>query len=173
MAKPPDKLKADLESQAAAVQLLSAHYRDLIEDDESFRADLIDGETDFYEAVDAILEEIGELESFAAAVDERKKALDSRKTRLKNRSQSLRAALISALEVAGETTVKRPEATLTVKDTPASVEIVTEADIPSEYWIERDPKLDKSALLEALNGGAQIPGATLAEPKKAISIRRL
>jgi hypothetical protein len=69
--------------------------------------------------------------------------------------------------------IKNGSSTVTLADTAPDYEITNEADIPAEYWIPGDPKLDKKKLREAiLEDGLVVPGTRRTNGGQLIKIRR-
>ena len=54
-----------------------------------------------------------------------------------------------------------PQATISLRAVPPKAEITDEALVPSKFWKAQDPKLDKKAVLDALKGKEDVPGASL------------
>jgi hypothetical protein len=161
----------DLTRQAQAVQQLLAAYRDIIADDEDFAADVIEGQTDFVEIVNAMVAQEGQDAAHVAAIQDYISDLSRRAQRINARIERRRLALLAAFETAGIKTLRCPLATVGVRATPAKVVPTNEALIPDEFWRQPDPVLDKKALLAALRADRDIPGATLSNGGVTISIR--
>jgi hypothetical protein len=161
----------DLTRQAQAVQQLLAAYRDIIAGDEDFAADVIEGQTDFVEIVNALVAAEGEdaamVEGIQAFIDR----LSKRALRINARIEKRRLALLLAFQTAEIKTLCCPLATVGVRSTPAKVVPTNEALIPDEFWRQPDPVLDKKALLAALRADRKIPGAELSNGGVTISIR--
>jgi Siphovirus Gp157 len=63
-----------------------------------------------------------------------------------------------------------PEATLSIRRTPAHVVIYDPAELPDDYWrVHREP--NKQKIKEALVAAAVVPGATLSNSADTLSIR--
>lgn len=146
-ARPLDPLK---EAEAAAA-LMQALGLTLGEDDDGLAADTVEGETSFFEALDAALERLVELNGLLEGLQGAAKRLDDRKARIANTIANLRASLEQALVVAGvETALPRPVGTVGLRKGTASLVVVEEAEIPATFWKAGDPKLDRKALGDAL-----------------------
>jgi hypothetical protein len=161
----------DLTRQAQAVQQLLAAYKDIIADDEDFASDVIEGQTDFVEIVNAMVAADGEDAAMIDAIDVFRGKLAERAQRIAIRAQRRRMALLAAMETAGVKTLRCPLATVGLRATPPSVFTTNEALIPDEFWKPRDPVLDRKALAAALKSGVRIPGAELSNGGVTISIR--
>jgi hypothetical protein len=162
----------DLKRQAQAVQQLLAAYRDIIEDDEGFAADVIEGQTDFVEIVNRMAAQDAEDEAHIAAIAAYVGDLEARKNRIKARAERRREALTKAFQTAGiKGALRCAVATVGLRDTPPKVIPTNEKLIPDEFWKKPPPKLDKKALLAALKAKRKIPGAELSNGGVTISIR--
>ncbi len=162
-----------LHNEAIAVANLIANYADIIGDDEDAKNDLIAGETSFNEAINAAAARVLTIDSMVEGLKEHKRKTDARLKRLQDQAEMIRAAIGSAVEqveIVGK--IETPVATISQTKVPPKAIIVDEAAIPSDYWIRQDPKLDRKLLLKDLKKeGAKIPGATLSNGGKTISIR--
>lgn len=158
-----------LEGEAARVLLLN--LRDILADDAEATADAVEGETNLMEAIDAALGRIAELETHAKAIKDHVEALRARSVRFEHQSDLIRAALVSAVSMAGLRKIERPTATISLRAIAPSLRITQEADIPSDYWVSQAPKLDKRAVVDALKTGIVVPGAELSNGGETISIR--
>ena len=54
---------------------------------------------------------------------------------------------------------------------PAPI-VSDEASIPTEFWKAQDPKLDLTAIREAVSNGKTIPGVTMTNGTTSLQIRR-
>ena len=162
--------------EAQAVTSLRESLAKVLGDDEddALLRDSIEGETGFYEAVDAILERMAETrglkEGAAAAVDRMK----LRAKRFDDRLESLRGLLEQSMQVAGLPKLERPAATLSISKRAIQVEVTEESELPSAYFVVGPPKLDKKLLLDAmkrrqaiLDAYAELPEAERAERVQA------
>lgn len=140
-------------------------------DDPKLILDMIEGETDLAEACCAVLEETLEDEALLAGTDSMIKTLQERKSRLERSIESRRGIILMAMEKAGLQTIKGPLATLAVTVTKPKTIVSDEAVIPSKFWKPSDPKLDRSALSEALKAGEDVPGASLSNGGISLNIR--
>ncbi len=146
MNKPLDPIK---EATAAAALKEALGLTDA--DDMGLTLDTIEGETNFFEALDAALERIVTLEGLQAGLGAAIERLEARRTRMGATIKRARTALEQALNILEiEKALERPAATVGLKKNPPAVVVVEEADIPATYWKPGDPKLDRRALLAAL-----------------------
>jgi hypothetical protein len=165
-------ITSPLTREAQAVRDLLASLKDIIGDDEDFAADIIEGETNFLEIVNALVAQDGEDHASVEAIQLYIDKLSKRALNINARIERRRAALLTALQTAGITKPLRcPLATVGLRAVPPKVVPTDEKLIPDEYWRKPPPVLDKRGLLAALKGGATIPGACLSNGGVALSIR--
>jgi DNA recombination protein Rad52 len=101
-------------------------------------------------------------ECLAKAFKDRLDQMNGRLSRLEARASSQKQVAVENMEAA-ETARARLYHICTYR--PPSVNIVSEDELPINYLMPQPPKPDKRAILEALSGGAFVPGAVLSEPK--------
>lgn len=139
-------------------------------DDEVLRADMLEGATDFHEALTALVGSMRDSESMAKAITDRIKTMQERRDRVEYRVESLRKIIFQLMEAADLRKVELPEATLSFRTVPAGVVVMDEAAIPSEYF-ETKKVLSKTRLRAALDAGATIEGASLGNGGVALAVR--
>lgn len=187
MAKHTRTPEERLAAEAEAVKLLKRALANDTEDAELFR-DMVEGETSFFEMIDAIYEHIQQDDELLTGIKARKDALDARRKRIEERKGFRRAKIEMALMVYGEK-IERPEATFSLRQNPPSVVISDEEAIPAKYWKPGAPVLDKALLLADLKERQSafeaelekpeaerrapdaIPGATLNNAPQSLTIR--
>lgn len=163
-----DFTRENLKRQAVAAKgLIEA----LQSEDEQLNADMIEGETDFFEAVERALNEIQECEILQAGVADMVKRLTDRASRAKSRADRLRGLIDQAFQMAELKSHVFPCATITTKRIPPKLIVTDEASIPAEFFIPQPPKLDKKALTEAAKI-RPVPGAQISNGGTTIQIRR-
>jgi hypothetical protein len=164
-------LVGDITRQTTAVLALKEEFGAAMEEDEDLARDMIEGSTDFCEVITAALIQIGEDEAFAAAKKDMANQIWEGAKRLETRVEKLKGAIARAMEIAGEPKVPTTAGTASLGDKPITAIITQEADIPSEFWIEQDPKLDKAALNKAIREG-DVPGCVRSNGGKSLRITR-
>ena len=164
-----DIVASDIRRQAEAARDLVTALHGA---DEETLTDMVEGETSLNEAIQSALDEIDECEAMAAGLSTKIQAFAQRKKRFEDRVERLRSLIEQALAVASISTVKLPAATLTLKAIPPRPLIEDEAQIPSVYWRQPDPILDKTAINAAIKGGARIPGVSMTNGTVSLQIRR-
>lgn len=158
-----------MEGHAAAA--LVASLNSIIADDEDLRAGTIEGETNLFEAIEAALNRVNEIGSLMAGMKLRMDAIKRRHDRMDAQSDRLRAAIATAMEQASVKRIELAEATITLRAVPPKVIVENEADIPSAFWKEPPPVIDKKAILEALKAKQPVPGAVLSNGGTSITVR--
>lgn len=78
------------------------------------------------------------------------KRLSEKKSALENNRKKLSEVLTDEMEGTGKTKIKTPRFSIWVQNNPESLQVKDESHIPSEYFIEQAPKLDKRELLKYL-----------------------
>jgi hypothetical protein len=134
-------------------------------------ADLAEGQTNLFEAVDVLLrEDLNDrilLEGLKFTLAE----LEARRDRIELRTQHRRALLEQALMILERRTLERPAATITLAARPSALVVSDESLIPASFF-KTKPVLDRKALKEALERGATPPGAHLSNGAMTLTIRR-
>lgn len=154
-----------------AITNLIAAYPELAED-ETLRADMIEGATDAFEVLDRIVSAAQDAAAMQAGIATLIEGYRARKDAAGRREEAMRTLALRIMEAADLRKVTLPRATLSVRPTPPSVRVTDEASIPDRFWkVER--KLDKAAIKAALqdDSGLPVPGAELSNGGASISIR--
>lgn len=161
--------KLQIETEAAKTVVGS--LRDILADDDELKADTIEGETNLHEALVAALHRVAEIEAHADGINAAIKRFKQRGDRLEAQAERIRAAIALALEMAELPKIELPTATIALRKTPPKVIITSEADIPSSFFKEPPPVIDKKAILDALKANVSVPGAELSNGGMSITVR--
>lgn len=86
-------------------------------------------------------------------LSDKKKSIDNSITRLKEYAEN-------SLTVTGKDKIKSGLFTFAMQNNPPQVRILDDSMIPSKYFIEQEPKLNKNSLKETLKE-SELPGAEL------------
>lgn len=155
---------------------LLAHLRASGDDgDVELVADTIEGETGLHEAIEAALAEIDECDVIVAGLKAKEAEFATRRAAAEKRIERIRAMIEQAMLATEQTSFRLTTGTVTLTKRAAGLIITNEADIPGEFWVEQErpaPKLDKKALLRALNDKRSVPGAGLDNGSFSLSVRR-
>lgn len=164
-----DETKSDLNRQSMAARAL---VEELAGDDVELAHDLVEGETDFFEAVEKALAEIDECDIMAEGLSAHIKKLNDRLARVKRRADNVRGMIDQAFQMAEVQSHKFNTATITTKRIPPKLVISEESEIPARFFAPQPPKLDRKALADAVKDGEAIPGAAMSNGGTTIQIRR-
>lgn len=162
------------EKNAARDLLLNLRHEGAA-DDAELVADAIEGETNLMEAIGSALDEIDEWSILEAGLKAKMETDGSRLSTIQKRIQRIRAAIEQTMVAAEQPKVTLPTATLSVAKRPPGLIVANEADIPARFWVQPDPpapRLDKKALLAALNDNQVVPGAGLDNGSVSLTLRR-
>lgn len=137
--------------------------------------DTLEGETNLLECLADLGQRVVEIENETLpGIDAYVAKLTTRRRRAAKSAETLRTIILTVMERAGITEpIKSPLFTLTACLRAPGLLITNEAEIPSEYFKDVDPKLDRKALKAALTSAEPItiPGAGLDNGSKSLTIR--
>ena len=151
-------------------QYLAIYEMDI--DDETKQDTLasMDWEDDFVNKAEGYAKVIKNLEADLPGLDEEIKRLQDRKSALKNKIDTLKTNLQTAMEVTGNEHIKTSLFSIAVQNSRASV-IVDEEKLPKKYLVKKvTVSPDKKSLYELLNEGKKIKGAAFQE-NRSLRIR--
>jgi hypothetical protein len=138
--------------------------------DEDFRADLLEGTTDYLDIVDSLILNLHITNAYKDGIKDARARLDQREDRLERKIELIRHLLRKMLEMADLRSVKAPSGTVSIGAKPPSVEIVEEGLIPDEYMrISISPS--KTLIGNALKAGEDVPGARLTNGGETLIVR--
>jgi len=161
-----------MEREIKAATILREQIIAAAGDDQDFIRDSLEGETSIFEMIDALVARDGEDGALIEGISNYIETVSNRLDRIKKRVEIRKALIGTALDLAEVKTRETPSGTVTRKATPATVIVTEESEIPSKFWRPQTPKLDKRALLQALNADEIIPGATLSNGGVTTQIKR-
>lgn len=107
-------------------------------------------ELEFEEKADGYAKIIKTLEGNVDSLDKEIKRLTGRKNTAKNNIVSIKNNLENAMLVTGKTKFKTLLFNFGIQKNPASVVIDDESQIPQEYLVPQEPKVDKAAIKDYL-----------------------
>lgn len=164
-----------LNGELEAVDTLKNILGSLAEQDPDLLIDSIEGETNLFNIIDSMLLSYSMAKNGIAANKKTIETIEARNASFELRMQNLKDTLFTILERLDleqyKKELKRPLATLSLKNIAPSGTIINEALIPSKYWKAQDPKLDKTLINQDLKEGIKIEGAELSNGGKTISLR--
>jgi len=161
----------DPKREAEAVAKLRASVAAVDADDATLLLDTIEGETRFFDVVDALLRRMVANQVNVTGLLAAEADMATRRERFEQSIATDRALIEQAMTIAELDKIERPVATLSLAARPPKVMIETEADIPAEFWKASDPTLDRKALAAALKAGRTIPGAVLSNAAPSLQAR--
>jgi DNA-binding protein YbaB len=158
------------------------------EGDKATLRDTMEGETSLLELIAKVDEDQLKDEASVLGLKEMMKKLKERCERIDARMEKRKATILLAMGVAEQQKIELPTGTISVKRKPRAVEIIDETQLPSIYWKDQDPVIDKKAVNEAwkrleearANAATpeervalvDIPGTRLDNGGESLSIRR-
>ena len=108
---------------------------------------------------------IKQLEANAEMLANESRRLSERKSAIENNVRNLKSYLQDQLDKCGKTKIKGEIFTVAIQNNPQSVDVLDESLIPSTYFIQQAPKLDRKELLTHLKAGEEIAGVTIKQTK--------
>ena len=119
--------------------------------DQDMINDTLEGvDWEFEEKADAYARVMNSLDGTMAAIDKEIERLSQHKKRIANNIKGIKYNLERAMQLTGKTKFKTELYSFNIQKNPPSVVIDSEADIPKEYYIPQEPKLDKTAIKKFL-----------------------
>ncbi|PUX75052.1 hypothetical protein BTK74_18330 [Cronobacter sakazakii] len=136
-------------------------------------ADTLEGiEGELADKIEQLLAICKNESTYAERLRDEAKNLAERAVSIENKVANIRAYIATSLETAGKKSIRAGIHQVTVRAPCRSVEITDSALLPPEY-VEYDTviKPDKMAIKHLLEGGKDVPGATLKTGKPSLLIR--
>ena len=159
----PDILKRDIRAMLAEHPVLA--------EDEQLRADMLDAELDFPEAIERIVKRLRKREAYAAANDALVSQYEAEAGRHRAAVLGAKQLIRTLLDAAQLTRVRLPTVggLVSLAQSQPKVIITDEAAIPGELMrVTREP--NKKAIGERLKAGEAIPGACLSNAEPYVRI---
>ena len=161
----------------ATLYELTAQFQNLLEmasdpevDWDIFEDTLEALEGDIETKADGYAKVIEQLDSEKAAIDYEIKRLNAQKQVRQNSIDRMKAALKTSMEITGKTKFKTDLFSFGIRKSPPAVVIDSDAIVPEQFLVPQDPKVDKTALKEALKAGEEFEGIHL-EQGTSLSIK--
>lgn len=137
-------------------------------------SDAIERSDDLVSDLIALAEEVLDLEVLAEAVALRIGDLSKRKSRYEKTAETLRGIILQAMDINGIDSIPSDVCTLVKSRKRDGVVVTDEALIPSRFFVQQKPKLDKKALNDAvLKDGEVIDGAEMTNGGIQLTIKKL
>jgi hypothetical protein len=137
------------------------------EGDDELIADMVEMETQLYEAIGLVIERIHADDTLVEGMKLAEARIEARRKRFADRNERRKFAIANALQLAKRPKFEHPLVTISRRNAPPHSEVVAEHEIPAKYWKPAEPQLDKRLLLADLKqakiDGVKIGGAILVE----------
>lgn len=162
-------LHLDANFVKAEIAKLIAAYPELA-DDESLRADTIEGQTNALRIIERALAERQDADMLAGAIKAREEELFARRGRFERKAEAMKALIKSIMRAANLDKLTLTEATLSLTKGRETVGIEDLEALPQGY-VKFYRQADKAAIKQALDRGDEIPGAFLVTGDTGLTIR--
>lgn len=160
--------KVDIRRVIASLELCPG-----FDDDHQLKADMLEGETELLDVVRQLLNENEDDDGTIASLDEQVDARAIRIERAKARIEARKRAIMSLMDCAQETSLKLPEATLSLRTLKPRPKVTDPDLLPDDFVkIETVRKPDREAIDAAFERGQAIPGVTMTNGSASLSVRR-
>ena len=160
---------ADIQALKSTMDALFLEFPELSED-EQFRADVLEGETNIQDVLTRLVNVSREAETMAEAVKARKMEIGERQSRFERKAEAARKLILSVMEKAELPKAQLTEATLSMRHLPPAP-IVQDADALPDNCVKIERKPDMRAIKAAIEGGAQVPGIVMSNGRPSLTIR--
>jgi len=147
---------------------LQREYQDA--DSETIR-DTLEGITSLHELIAAVIRSALLDEALKQGLKIRLNDMKERMSRLELRSAKKRQLALEAMSEAELKKLEQSDFTASARSGVPGLVVLLEDEIPDDYWIPQQAKLDRQLLLTNLKRGASIAGAELGNPKPTLSVR--
>jgi hypothetical protein len=139
--------------------------------DEECVADTLQGITDLYEMIAAIIRSALVDQALQTGLRTRLEEMRQRLDRLEDRGAKKRELALDAMCEVGLKKLEQADFTASVRAGLPALVIIAEDVVPEPYWVPQPPKLDRQSLLADLKRGEVISGAELGNPKPCLAVR--
>ena len=139
--------------------------------DEQTLADTVEGLTDLYEIIAAIVRAALSDEALATGLKGRIAEMQDRIERLQDCAAKRRQIAKDMMVELDLKKITAPDFTVSIRPGMPALLVLDEAAVPSIYWEPREPRLNRQELLNELKGGAEVSGVALSNPEPVLSVR--
>lgn len=131
----------------------------------------IDGELEV--KADGYARVMRQMDADAKVIKAEEERLANRRKSLENRAANLKSRLQQMMEITGKVKFKTELFSFGIQKNPAAVVIDEHyiENIPEEYLIRQDPKIDRAKLKEDLKAGKDLDGIAHLEQTESLRIR--
>ena len=162
----------DLSREMRAAKAIKAGIEDLTDDTDAIR-DTLEGETQLHELISDVISSIGDDNALLDAIGDRIDNLKVRKERFKHRIEQKKAMIYQAMTIADLPKIETETATVSKRKIARKAVVTDESMIPTEFFDQGKPKLNRTRLNNALKEKRDIAGAELDNGGETIAIRTL
>lgn len=146
----------NLPVKIAEIARISTDLANIIGDDEQCLADMVEGETDAAWLIQKLHDDLASDTELLTGIKAREAELKTRKERIAAAIQARKAAIGQVIRATGLSSWKLPEATYSVRNGKAGIEIVDKDAVPIEYQ-RATYAPDKAAINEAFADAETLP----------------
>jgi hypothetical protein len=157
---------------------LTSEYMELLamledpDTDEAVILDTLEGVGgELEEKADNYARVMRQMDADATAIKAEEDRLYRRRTTIENRIKNMKSRLQGMMEITGKKKIKTELFSFGIQKNPASVVIDDEKMIPGEFLIPQAPKIDKTAIKDALKAGVDMAGIAHLEQTQSLRIR--
>ena len=147
---------------------LIAEFPDL---DEDTLSDTLEGITDLHEIIAEVIRSALVDQAMAEGLKARIEDMKERLDRLQERARKKKQLALEAMSEAEIQKLAEPDLTASLRKGQPSLQIVSQAEIPRDFWVPQPDRLDRIALTAALKQGTEVPGAMLVPPRPSLAVR--
>ena len=169
--RPAEKLRQAATVHANTRERLKRAFAECADDDQLL-TDMLEGESDFGEIIAAALLEAEQRKAMGDGLKAVIEAMQERQKRHYAAHATIRQAVLEAMQEAGETAVKHPAVTVSIRDGKPKLEIPDADAVPTDYcqsitkWVP-----DKEKIAAELDKGIKLNWAKMADAKPIMTVR--
>jgi len=161
-----------LVNEVHSYSLLKQRLRDAFPDaDDDTQRDTLEGITNLHEIIAELIRSALVDQSMAEGLKSRMEDMKTRLDRLAERARKKKQLAQEAMNNAEIRKLRESGFTASLRRAQPSLQILSEPEIPEDFWVPQPPKLDRTGLILALKRGKEIPGASLAPPQPSLAVR--
>lgn len=159
----------------ASIAGCRAHIERLLQDhpeladDEDFRRDMIEGETNLDVTIERLGREAKQVKAEIAGLRDFHGEIAERISRKAKCEGAIREAIVGLLNAAGLPGLKLPSVSVSFATIAPSVVVTDKGALPPEFICTKTEP-DRAAIRDALNAGQTVPGACLSNGGRALRI---
>jgi len=164
----PDQIRLRVAQHNVLRERLKTEFNEV---DQETLSDTLEGITDLNEIIAELLRSALVDQAMAEGLRALVEDMNARLRRLKDSASKKKQLALDAMNDTDIRKLTEPDFTASIRKGQAFLQVDSEEVVPDDFWLPQPPKLDRLALIGALKQGAEIPGASLAEPEPSLAIR--